>query len=211
MTTGHNTETLGYMEGRTLCYLQFPKRKSSRQGHRRGCIQEIIENWSCREQFICKKQHSVSYAPFELVYLNNFHRLQDIVVVLFCMKFGPRVIKQMHNDLEFESPLIKAVGISVSSVKSLGCVRVFATPWIPGTPGFPVHLRLLELAQTHVHWVGDAIQPSHTLSFLSPHAFNLPQQPGLFQWVTTLHQLVKVSELQLQHQSFQWIFRAGFL
>ena len=51
------------------------------------------------------------------------------------------------------------------------------------TPGFPVHHQLPEFAQTHVHWVGDAIQPSHPLSSPSPPAFNLSQHQGLFQWV----------------------------
>ena len=78
-------------------------------------------------------------------------------------------------------------------------------------PGFPVHHQLLELAQTHVHWVGDAIQPSHPLSSPFPPAFNLSQHQGLFQWVSSLHQVAKVLELQLQHQSFQWIFKTDFL
>jgi len=73
------------------------------------------------------------------------------------------------------------------------------------TPGFPVHHQFLELAQTHVHRVSDAIQPSHPLSFPSPPAFSLSQHQGLFQWVSSSHQVAKV--LELQHQSFQWIFR----
>ena len=76
-------------------------------------------------------------------------------------------------------------------------------------PGFPVLHCLLEFAQTHVHWVSDAIQSSHTLSSPSP-AFNLSQQQGIFQWVSSSHQVAKVLELQLQHQSFQWIFRIDF-
>ena len=71
------------------------------------------------------------------------------------------------------------------------------------TPGFPVHHQLLELAQTQVHLVGDAIQPSHPLSSRSPPAFNLSQHQGLFQLDISLHQVAKVLELQLQHQSFQ--------
>ena len=71
------------------------------------------------------------------------------------------------------------------------------------TPGFPVH-QLLELAQTHVRWVGDAIQPSHPLLPSSPPAFNLSQHQGLFQWASSLHQVAKVLEFQRQHQSFQW-------
>ena len=78
-------------------------------------------------------------------------------------------------------------------------------------PGFPVLHHLPEFIQTHVHWVGDAIQPSHPLSSPSPPAFNLSQHQSLFQWVSSLHHVVKVSGLQLQHQSFQWIFRVHFL
>ena len=78
------------------------------------------------------------------------------------------------------------------------------------TPGFPVHHWLLELAQTHVHQVSDAIQPSHPLSSPSP-AFYLSQHPGLFQWVSSSNQVAKLLELQLQHQSFQRIFRIDFL
>ena len=79
------------------------------------------------------------------------------------------------------------------------------------TPGFPVHQQLPELAQTHVHQVSDTIQPSHPLSPPSPFAVNLFQHQGLFQWVSYSHQVAKVLELQLQHQSFQWIFRTDFL
>ena len=74
-------------------------------------------------------------------------------------------------------------------------------------PGFSVLHYLLEFAQIHVHWVSDAIQPFHLLSPPAPPAFNLSQHQGLFQLVCSLHQVAKVLELQLQHQSFQWIFR----
>ena len=60
------------------------------------------------------------------------------------------------------------------------------------TPDLPVHHQLLELAQNHVHWVSDAIQPSHPLSSPSPPAFNLFQHQGLFQWVSSFHQVAKV-------------------
>ena len=77
------------------------------------------------------------------------------------------------------------------------------------TPGLPVHHQLPEFAQTHVHRVSDALQPSHPLSSPSPPAFNLSQHQGLFQWVSSLHQVAKVLEFQLQHQSFQRNLRAG--
>ena len=68
------------------------------------------------------------------------------------------------------------------------------------TPGLPVHHQLPESTQTHVHWVGDASQPSHPLSSPSPPALNLSQHQGLFQWVSSLHQVAKVLEFQLQHR-----------
>ena len=78
-------------------------------------------------------------------------------------------------------------------------------------PGFPVHHQLLQFAQTYVYQVSDVIQSSHPLSSLSPPAFNLSQHQGLFQWVSSSHQVVKVLEVLLQHLSFQWIFRTDFL
>ena len=83
-------------------------------------------------------------------------------------------------------------------------------PMDRSTPGLPVHHQLPEFTQT-LHWVGDAIQPSHPLSSPSPPAFNLSQYQGLFQWVSSLHQVAKILEFQLQHQSFQWIFKTDFL
>ena len=79
------------------------------------------------------------------------------------------------------------------------------------TPGFPIHHQLPELTQTHVHRVGDAIQPSHPLSSPSPPAFSLSQHQGLFKWVSSSRQVAKVLEFQLQHQSFQRIFRTDLL
>ena len=74
----------------------------------------------------------------------------------------------------------------------------------------PFHHQLLKFTQTHVHWVRDAIQTSHPLSSPFPPAFSLCQHQGLFQWVSSSHQVPKVLEFQLQHQSFQWTFRAEF-
>ena len=79
------------------------------------------------------------------------------------------------------------------------------------TPGLPVHHQFPEFTQTYVHWVGDAIQPSHPLSSSSPPTFNLSQHQGFFKWVSSLHQVAKVLEFQLQQQSFQWILRTDFL
>ena len=73
------------------------------------------------------------------------------------------------------------------------------------------HHQLLDFTQTHVHWVSDAIQPSQPLSSPSPPSFNLSQHQDLFNWVSSLHQVAKVLEFQLRHQSFQWIFRTDLL
>ena len=77
------------------------------------------------------------------------------------------------------------------------------------TPSLPVHHQLPEFTQSHVHWVGDAIQPSHPLLSPSPPAFKLSQHQGIFKWVSFSHQMAKV--LEFQHQPFQWIFRTDFL
>ena len=92
--------------------------------------------------------------------------------------------------------------VSFSSV-ALSC-QTLCDSMDCSTPRLLIHHQLPEIAQTHVHRVGDAIQPSHPLSSPSP-AFNLFQHQGLFQWVSSSHQVAKVLEFQLQHQSFQRI------
>ena len=84
-------------------------------------------------------------------------------------------------------------------------------PMNRSTPGLPVHHQLPESTQTHIHCVGDAIQPSHPLLSPSSPALNLSQHQGLFQWVSSSHQVAKVLEFQLQHQSFQWINQSGLI
>ena len=79
------------------------------------------------------------------------------------------------------------------------------------TPGLPAHHQFPEFTQTHVYRVGDAIQPSHPVASPSPPALNLSQSQGLFQWLSSSHQVATVLEFQLQHQSFQWTPRTDFL
>ena len=104
----------------------------------------------------------------------------------------------------FSSPSVQFSSVAQSC-------PILCDPMDCSTPGLPVHYQLPELAQTHVHWVGDVIQPSHPLSSPSPPAFNLSQHQGFFQWVSSSHQVAKGLEFQLQHQSFQWIFRVDLL
>ena len=77
--------------------------------------------------------------------------------------------------------------------------------------GLPVYHQFLKFTQTHVHRVSDTIQPSHPLSSPSPPSPNPSQHQGLFQWVNSSHEVAKILEFQLQHQSFQWIPRTDLL
>ena len=97
-----------------------------------------------------------------------------------------------------------------SSVQSLSRVQL-CKPMHCSMPGLPVHHKLPEFTQNHVHRVGDSIQPSHPLLSPSPPAPNPSQHHGLFQWVNSSHKVAKVLEFQLQHQSFQWTPRTDLL
>ena len=112
--------------------------------------------------------------------------------------------------LTYQSVFIhQIIIIQFSSIAQL-CLTL-CDPMNCSRPGLPVHHQLPEFTQTHVHRVGDAIQPSHPLSSPSPPAFNLSQHQGLFQWVSSSHQVAKLLEFQLQHQSFQWTPKTDLL
>ena len=124
-------------------------------------------------------------------------------------------------ECSFHSPVLPKICLLpegvVSSTASLSCCS--STQLCPtlcdamdcSTPGFPALHRLPESAQTCILWVSDRLQPSCPLTSPSPPALNLPHHEGLFQWVDSFHQVAKILELQLQHQSFQWIFRVDYL
>ena len=78
-------------------------------------------------------------------------------------------------------------------------------------PGFPVPHYLPRLAQTHVHWVNNAIQSSHPLLPPSPPALNLSQHQGLFQWLSSLHQVAKLQSIRASASVLPWIFKIDFL
>ena len=115
---------------------------------------------------------------------------------------------QIHRSVEENrEPVNKPMHLWLSSVQLSSVTNLCPTlcdPMNHSTPGLPVHHQLPEFTQTHVHWVGDAIQPSHPLSSPSPPAPNPSKHQGLFQWVNSLHEVAKVLEFQVQHQSFQW-------
>ena len=126
----------------------------------------------------------------------------------------PPAIHCVHNSVLHVCVSTAALQI-IPSVPSCS-VQSFSHVWLCNPmdcrmTGFPVHHQLSEFTQTHVHWVSDTIQPSNPLSFPSPPALSLSQHQGIFKWVSPSHQAAKVLEFQLQHQSFQWIFRTDFL
>ena len=120
-----------------------------------------------------------------------------------------------QNKLNIRSGTIKVLEESIGRTVQFSSVTqscpILCNPMDCSTPCLPVHHQLPEFTQTHVHWISDAIQPSHPLPSHFPPAFNLSQLPGLCQWVSSSNQVAIVLELQLQHLTFQWIFRTYFL
>ena len=157
--------------------------------------------------------NTIKSCPWQFVspYIFQFWKIYEV---------GPITATQRKNESSsfFEpskSPLLTGQGWSLNIVvvlaQLLSLIWFFVTPVDCSMPGFPDLHQLLEPAQTHVYWVGNTIQLSHTLSIHCPPAFNLTQNQDLFQWISSSHQVAKVLEFQLQHQLFQWIFRTDFL
>ena len=137
------------------------------------------------------------------------------------------ILKKKQQLLDTENRLLAARGRGLGEGKWVKVVKRYKllvqfssvtqsclTSWDPmnrSKPGLPVRHQLLEFTQTHVHWAGDATQPSHPLSSPSPPALNLSHHQGLFQWVSSSHEVAKVLEFQLQYQSFQWTPRTDLL
>ena len=122
------------------------------------------------------------------------------------VKNPPAIQETQVQSLGWEGPLEKGMSqfssVQLSSVDQL--CPTLCDPMNRSMPGLPVHHQLPEFIQSHIHQVGDAIQPAHPLSSPSPPAPNPSQHQGLFQWVNSSHKVVKVLEFQLQHQAFQW-------
>ena len=160
-------------------------------------------------QTICPKPNSPTLLLFSLLHNSKWHRhsfscsrqiLESLLTPLFPHTLHSIDLQILYHFLH---------NIQFSSVTNSG--PTLGNPMDCSTPGLFVHCQLPEFTPTHVHWVGDAIQPSHPLLSPSPPAFILSQDQGLFKWVSSSHQVAKVLEFQLQHQSFQWIFRTDFL
>ena len=163
---------------------------------------------------------AVGQVVFKLLPILLGHLLETSTGKLLTFSFASYFLKRcsicyLHDLLSsfhVDSPLMTVQKWGLlwfSSVAQL-CLTL-CDPMNRSTPGLPVHHQLPEFTQTHVHRVSDVIQPSHPLLSPSPPAPNPSQHQGLFQWVNSLHQVAKVLEFQLQHQSFQWTPRTDLL
>ena len=152
-----------------------------------------VEEW--RPSYIAGNAKRYSHFGKQFSSFLNINLLSDSVIPLLCV--GPREMKKSFH--------FKTKRSAVQSCPTL------CDPMDCSTPDFPVHHQLPDLTKTHDHWVNYIIQPSHPLLSPSPPAFYLSQHLGLFKWVRSSHQVAKVLEFQLQHQSFQWTSRTDFL
>ena len=162
-----------------------------------GVLQARIPEWVaipfCRESSQPRGQTCISCIA------GRFYHWATIIVILCYFQVYNTVIQSFCR---------------FSSVQFSSVAQSCLTLWDPmnrSTPGLPVHHHLPEFTQTHVHWVSNAIQPSHPLLSPSLPAFNLSQSQGLFQGVSSSYQVAKEFQFQLQHQSSHWIFRTDFL
>ena len=148
--------------------------------------------------------------------ITGHFNLVDIVKVISAEFLHCKVIIFYFHNLfvRSKSLILFSYLVQLSSVTQ-SC-RTLCNPMNRSMPVPPVHHQLPEFTQTHAYRVGDAIQPSHPLSSPSPPAPNPSQHQALFQWVNSSHEVAKVLEFQLQHQSFQCIpglisFRMGLV
>ena len=188
-------------------------------------MQIYLVTQSYLSQIYSNSRYNFFYSLILFYFLTIYHLLLLLLLLLlftlqYCIGFAIHIIfknkftKQNNDD---SSKLIlrlylgwkSKLWFQFSSVAH-SCLTLY-NPMDYSMPGFPVHHQLLELTQTHVRRVGNAIQPSHPLSSPSLSTFSLSQHQGLFQCVSSSNQVAKVLEFQLQHQSVQWIFRTDFL
>ena len=156
-----------------------------------NCIKpslQIFGNFSTIDFFFINKFESGLHQilHLNLSYLREVLSLQQLIVKQSEIAKFLRIIGSRQTPSSL---------FSISSVQSSSVTQLCPTLCDPmgcSVPGFPVHHQPLELAQTPVYQVGDTIQPSHPLSSPSPPAFNLSQHQGLFQRVSSSHQVAKV-------------------
>ena len=149
----------------------------------------------------------IFYMDSHLISNDNF--LKELFFFQLCC-LGTFVKKSL--DCKYKGLFLNSHSYSIDfSVQLTQSCPTLCDPMNPCTPGLPVHHQLPEFTQTHVHRICDAIQPSHPLSSPFPPAPNPSQHQGLFQWVNCSHEVAKVVEFQLQHQSFPWTPKTDLL
>ena len=152
------------------------------------------------------------------VYLNRYKGLG--IIWLSCSSFPFLTCRCRWYEIfkHWKYPKMRRINMALWILMTLWQVQfslvaqlclTLCNPMDCSMPGLPCNHQLLEFTQTHVHWVGDAIQSSHPLSSPSLPPFNLSQHQGLLKWVSSSHQVAKV--LEFQHQSFWWILRTDLL
>ena len=166
-----------------------------------GCVWLFATPWTAVSQASLSITNSWSPPkPMSIVLVSAIQQCKSAIsmCVYVCVYMYPLTLVPPSNP----SPLShhRALGWTPCCCSVTKLCPTLCNPVSCSTPGLPVLHYLLAFAQTHVHWVGDAIQPSHPLSSPSP-ALSLSQHQGLFQWVGFSHQVAKVLELQLPHQS----------
>ena len=152
---------------------------------------------------ITKYKHYRIFSTTKCTYMYNF--FTEYAIAFFRASSENEKLILMFNYSTIDKYTLSSVQFSRSVVSKI------CEPMDCSTPHFPVHHQHPELTQTHGHRVGDTIQPCLPLSSPSPPSLNLSQHQGLFQWVSTSHQVAKVLEFQLQHQSYQWTPRSDLL
>ena len=150
----------------------------------------------------------VKKAGFSLIFLQSTHKSPlHLSLCLACLSWEPMAWDKL-------SPYHETRKFLQSGCCCCLVAKLRPTLCDPMTAAHQASLSLTisrSLPTFNSHCLGDAIQPPHPLTPSSPSALNPSQHQGLFQWVSCSHQVTKTLEFQLQHQSFQWIFRTDFL
>ena len=179
-------------------------------------LQEILEYrgaWSVSLHGVAKSQNNNMYYHTEskqhlYSFLYKHCTMYSFSIFLTVLNMTSKL--HINSSAKYEHHCIPF--LYISSVQCSHSV-VSASLWWHGLQHIrpPYTISTPRDYSTHVHWVGDAIQLFHPLSSPFPPALNLSQHHGLFKWISSLHQVAKVLEFQLQHHSVQWIFRTDFL
>ena len=168
------------------------------------CLVSWLDYFSAVHFILCVKS-IVFPQRMQPINTHGHPRWQWFLSGLFLIDYSSNLSHKLFTTVG----IITSCSVQFSSVTQ-SCLTL-CDPMNHSMPGLPIHHQFPEFTQTHVLRVGDVIQPSHPLSSPSPPAPNPSQHQGLFQSVNSLHEVAKVLEFQLQHQSFQWTPRNGLL